>query len=339
LRQGSADISKYKHETLLFVSLRPKWHMSCQNGPILRPRGSADCFLPPFCYPIHVTEPSLLLLIPAYNEEDRIEPVLREYMRYFEQHYQGSFQLVVVLNGCRDNTLGKVQRVAADYPALRALDFPDPIGKGGALIEGLKLAPAADVVGYVDADGASPPRALHALVKLLDRADCVIGSRWLPDSVLPQAQPWFRRFASRCFHLIVEALLWMHIKDTQCPCKVIKRAAIEKIYPELHIANLAFDVNLLYALKHAGFTVVEVPTEWTDVAGSKVSASLFRSSLAMALSVLRLRLIHSPFEKWMAPLRPLEGWIFHKLRQAPPRPRAAVPEVPPGSQASNKPSS
>jgi len=270
---------------------------------------------------MRVVEPSLLLLIPAYNEERRIEPVLREYARYFQEQYHGTFRLVVVLNGCKDNTLGVVQHVAKEYPSISALDFPDPIGKGGALIEGLKLAPTADLVGYVDADGASPPHAFHSLVKLSDRADCVIGSRWLPGAVLHQAQPWMRRFASRCFHVVVETFLWMHIKDTQCPCKVMRRTAVEKIYPSLRIADLAFDVNLLYSLKHAGFSVLEVPTEWTDKIGSKVTSSLFRSSLTMFLSVVRIWLIYTPsLYKWLRPLRPLEGWIYGKLRQPQPRP-------------------
>lgn len=277
-----------------------------------------------------MTEPSLLLLIPAYNEEGRIKPVLREYAEYFRQQYHGNFKIVVVLNGCKDNTLGVVNGVAADFPFISALDFPEPIGKGGALIEGLKLAPAADLVGYVDADGASPPDAFHALVKLMDKADCVIGSRWLPGAVLHQAQPWFRQFASRCFHVVVEFFLRLHVKDTQCPCKVMRRAAVEKVHSSLRIADLAFDVNLLYALKHAGFSILEVPTEWTDKVGSKVSSSLFRSSLAMFLSVVRIRLIYSPFAKWLAPLRPLEGWIYHKLRQAPPRPR--TPEEKPSTE-------
>src|SRR5580765_4776566 len=233
-------------------------------------------------------DPSLLLLIPAYNEEARIEPVLREYGAYFRDQYSGKFLLVVVLNGCRDNTLGIVKKVAADFPFITALDFPDPIGKGGALIEGLKLAPHADLIGYVDADGASPPHAFHDLVKLLDGADCAIGSRWLPGAVLHQAQTRLRRLTSRCFHLIVEILFRMHIKDTQCPCKAIRRAAVEKIHSTLRIADLAFDVNLLVSLKRAGFKVVEVPTEWTDKVGSKVTASLFRSSLVMFLSVFRL---------------------------------------------------
>jgi glycosyltransferase involved in cell wall biosynthesis len=266
-----------------------------------------------------VTEPSLLLLIPAYNEEARIEPVLREFGAYFRDHYPGKFQLVIVLNGCRDNTRGVVERVAQEFPALSLLDFPAPIGKGGALIEGLKLASQAEVIGYVDADGAAPPHAFHALVKRLREADCIIGSRWLPGAVLHQAQPWLRRFTSRCFHVVVEGLFWMHIKDTQCPCKVMRRAAAEKIHSTLQIADLAFDVNLLVSLKRAGFSILEVPTEWTDKVGSKVSSALFRSSLTMFLSVVRVRLIYSPCYKWLGPLRPLEAWLYRKLRAPQPR--------------------
>jgi len=261
-----------------------------------------------------VTEPSLLLLIPAYNEEARIEPVLREFGRYFRENYQGDFHLVVVLNGCRDRTRDVVERVAQDFAAISLLDFPEPIGKGGALIEGLKLAFKAEVVGYVDADGASPPHAFHALVKRLGEADCIIGSRWLPGAVLHQAQPWVRRFTSRCFHVIVESLFWLHIKDTQCPCKVLHRAAVEKIHSSLQIADLAFDVNLLVSLHRAGFTIKEVPTEWTDMIGSKVTSSLFRASFTMFLSVVRVRLIYSPFYRWLGPLRPLEAWLYKTLR-------------------------
>ena len=264
---------------------------------------------------MRVPEPSLLILIPAYNEEARIEPVLREYANFYGQNYAGKFQIVVVLNGCRDNTLGVVQRVARDFLSVSWLDFPDPIGKGGALIEGLKLAVHADYIGYVDADGATGPAAFFKLIPFLKDADCVIGSRWLPDSVLLQKQPTFRRFISRCFHLIVETLFWLHVKDTQCPCKLMRREAVEKIHSHLRIADLAFDVNLLVALHQAGFKIREVPIEWMDMIGSKVTASLFRSSSAMFLSVVRVRLIYWPLiYKWLKPLRPLETWLYRKLR-------------------------
>jgi glycosyltransferase involved in cell wall biosynthesis len=264
-----------------------------------------------------VPDPSLLILIPAYNEESRIEPTLRSYVEYFAAQYAGHFRLVVVLNGCRDNTLGVVQRVAREVPNISYLDFKDPIGKGGALIEGLKLAAYGDYIGYVDADGATPPSSLLTLVRRMGEADCVIGSRWLPGAVLLQSQTRLRRFISRVFHSIVELMFWMHIADTQCPCKLMKRSAVEKIHDSLRIADLAFDVNLLVSLKRAGLTVLEVPIEWRDMVGSKVTSSLFRSALTMLLSVVRLRLIYSPVYKWLRPLRPLEAWVYTSLLHQP----------------------
>jgi glycosyltransferase involved in cell wall biosynthesis len=261
--------------------------------------------------------PSLLLLIPAYNEEHRIGPVLREYGAYFQQNYSGKFQLVVVLNGCRDNTLGVVQQVAQEYPFISALEFAAPIGKGGALIEGLRLAPLADLIGYVDADGATAPKAFHELVQRTDQADCVIGSRWLPGAVLHQSQSGRRQFASRVFHMIVQMFFRMNIKDTQCGAKVARRAAVEKIHLSLRITDMAFDINFLYVLKRAGFKILEVPTEWTDQMGSKVA--LGKTSLSMLLSVLRLRLVYSPFVGLRKPLRPLETWLYRKLGAPPPR--------------------
>ncbi len=276
-----------------------------------------------------MTEPSLLLLIPAYNEERRIEPVLRDYARYFKENYHGKFQLVVVLNGCTDDTIGVVRRVGAEYPSVSALEFPAPIGKGGALIEGLKLAPLADLIGYVDADGATPPRAFHDLAKHMAGVDCVIGSRWLPGAVLHVEQSGRRRFASRAFHLIVQALFWMNIRDTQCGAKVMRREAIEKVHSSLRIADMAFDINLLYSLHRAGYRILEVPTEWTDKIGSKVT--LFSTSLVMFLSAVRIWLIYSPrIYRWLRPLRPLEGWIYRKLRQ--PQPLPGPPRKSPKSQ-------
>jgi glycosyltransferase involved in cell wall biosynthesis len=261
--------------------------------------------------------PSLLLLIPAYNEERRIGPVLRSYAQYFPQHYQGKFQLVVLLNGCRDNTLGVVKAVAAEYPVVTWVDYAAPIGKGGALIEGLKLAPLADLIGYIDADGATEPPAFLDLVRHAPEADCIIGSRWLPGAVVHQLQSSERRFASRCFHLIVQVLFRMNIKDTQCGAKVIRREVVEKIHESLCIADMAFDINLLYLMKRHGFKVLEVPTVWTDKTGSKVA--LFRGSTTMLLSVIRIRWIYSPFKGLRPLFDPLEDWIYRKLR-APKKP-------------------
>jgi glycosyltransferase involved in cell wall biosynthesis len=256
--------------------------------------------------------------MPAYNEERRMEPVLRDFAAYFSKNYPGKFQIVVVLNGCTDDTLGVVRRVAADFADVGYLEFPEPIGKGGALIEGLKLAPRADLIGYVDADGATAPAAFHHLIDLAGKADCVIASRWIPGAVLHQAQNTKRQFASRIFHAMVQGLFWMNIKDTQCGAKIMRREAVEAIHPALRIADMAFDINLLFALKRGGFSILETPTEWTDKIGSKVA--LGKTSLTMALSIFRLRLVYSPLYAWLRPLRPLETWLYKKLSAPPPRP-------------------
>jgi hypothetical protein len=86
----------------------------------------------------------------------------------------------------------------------------------------------------------------------------------------------------------------------------------------LRIADMAFDINLLFALKRGGFSILETPTEWTDKIGSKVA--LGKTSLTMALSIFRLRLVYSPLYAWLRPLRPLETWLYKKLSAPPPRP-------------------
>jgi hypothetical protein len=99
----------------------------------------------------------------------------------------------------------------------------------------------------------------------------------------------------------------------------MRREAVEKVHSSLRIADMAFDINLLYSLHRAGYRILEVPTEWTDMIGTKVT--LFGTSLVMFLSVVRIWLIYSPrVYKWLRPLRPLEGWIYRKLRAPQPRP-------------------
>jgi glycosyltransferase involved in cell wall biosynthesis len=261
--------------------------------------------------------PSVLLLIPACNEQTRIGPALRRYAACFQEHYDGEFSIVVVVNGSTDDTLGVVQGVAGEFTGVQWIVIPERVGKGGALMEGLKLASQADVIGYADADGATTPESLLRLAVLCRDHDCVVGSRRVPGSVIHQLQPSHRQFASKVFHLIVETLFRMGIHDTQCGAKFLRREAVLKIHDQLQLADMAFDVNLLYAVKRAGLTLVEAPVDWTDHLGSTVS--YFRTSLVMFLSVVRLRLFHSPFYRWLGPLRPLEAWVYRALRNPPPR--------------------
>ena len=112
--------------------------------------------------------------------------------------------------------------------------------------------------------------------------------------------------------MYVELLFGMRIADTQCGAKVMRREVVTAIHDRLCIADVSFDINLLYSIKQAGFTIREVPTIWRDQIGSKIH--LNRGSFGILLSVLRLRLVYSPFYRLLRPVRPLEGWIYKKLR-------------------------
>jgi hypothetical protein len=140
------------------------------------------------------------------------------------------------------------------------------------------------------------------------------------------------------FHAFVEGFFWMGIQDTQCGAKVMRRAAVEGVQRQLRLADLAFDVNLLYSLRRAGFSIREMPTVWTDQSGSKVAFN-FRTSLNMLLSLVRLRLLYSPIYPWLRPLRPLEAWLYRSLNAPPPltQEQAQVVEPPPLNRPSELP--
>lgn len=251
----------------------------------------------------------LSLIIPAYNEEKRIKKTLVDYATYFNRSYGANYEILVILNGCLDDTLAVVKEIAKDFDSIKYANYPHAIGKGGAIIEGFKLA-QGELVGYVDADGATPPRAFNDLVENIDRYDCIFGSRWLPGAKVLK-QPLKRRVASRVFNFLVNTCFPLHCKDTQCGAKLIRKRALNSIHDYLTITDMAFDVNLLYALKMKGYTMKELPTEWSDKLGSKVK--ILKTSLRMFLSIMRLRLIYSPFALPLTRVfRPLVKYVYKR---------------------------
>ncbi|MCS6771375.1 MAG: glycosyltransferase family 2 protein [Kiritimatiellae bacterium] len=240
----------------------------------------------------------LSIVIPAYNEEQRLPPTLRAYLEYFEPRYGNEFELIVVVNGSRDGTERVVREQMPMHPALRVIVEPRAIGKGGAIILGFREA-KGDRVGFVDADGATPPEAFDDLVQHLDDAGAIIASRWFKESRVYPPQPLRRRIASRVFNFLVRLLFRVPIRDTQCGAKVLSRQALEAVLPELGITRWAFDVDLVFKLRRAGFRIIERPTVWHDIGGSQLKIG--RASLEMFVAIVRLRLLYSPL-RWVVTL-------------------------------------
>jgi glycosyltransferase involved in cell wall biosynthesis len=233
----------------------------------------------------------LSIVVPAYNEEKRIGPMLDAYLPFFTARYGADFECMVVINGSRDGTEGVVRAYQSQFPALRVIVDPNKLGKGGSLIKGFHAA-RGDIVGFCDADGATPPEAWQALVEDLPGADCVIASRWRRGSVVSPRQSLLRRLTSRIFNLTTRLLFGLRLTDTQCGAKVMRREALLKALPSLGVTQWAFDVDLLLQLKRTGGLIREIPTTWHDVEGSKVE--IVRTSAEMFAALVRLRLLHSP---------------------------------------------
>jgi len=234
----------------------------------------------------------LSIVVPAHNEEARIGRMLDAYLPYFSQRYGRDVELIVVVNGTTDHTEQVVAGYQARFPMLRLVVEPAKVGKGGALILGFKAA-AGDWVGFVDADGATPPEAFDDLVTHIGDAGAIIASRWCRGAQVSPRQPLARRIASRCFNWLTRVLFDLRITDTQCGAKLMRRDVLLDVLPRLGITRWAFDVDLLFQFRRAGYRVTEVPTVWHDVAGSKLAVG--RASFEMLLALVRLRLIYSPF--------------------------------------------
>src|SRR5579872_1190238 len=216
----------------------------------------------------------LSIVIPAYNEENRIERTLRAYHQFFTTMHM-PFELVIVLNGCKDNTLGVVERIRNDLAAnnIIIIDLVQA-GKGLAIKAGFAdaLTRDNDLIGFVDADMATKADAFYDLIVNLDGSDGIIASRYMPGAQISPPRPAYKRYGSK---IVYEPLVWLLFGltyyDLQCGAKVFKRKVIEKITPELTVTQWAFDAELLYLCKKAGFIVKEIPTVWEDQADSKLT--------------------------------------------------------------------
>ena len=237
----------------------------------------------------------LSIIVPAHNEEHRIGRMLDAYLPFFVDRYGSDVEFIVVINGSTDDTERVVNGYTERYPQLTTIMEPDRIGKGGALMLGFKEA-SGELVGFSDADGSTPPEAFHDLIDSIGDADTIIASRWCKGAQVSPKQPLARRIASRAFNMLTRMLFGLHLTDTQCGAKLLNRDAMQEVLPDLGITRWAFDVDLLFQLKRAGRKIIEIPTTWCDIAGSKVKVA--QTSFDMALALTRLRLVYSPF-RWV----------------------------------------
>jgi glycosyltransferase involved in cell wall biosynthesis len=231
----------------------------------------------------------LSIVIPAYNEEKRISETLEKYLCFY--NHNDSAEFIIVLNGCQDNTLGIVSSFKKKYPAKIQIIEIKEAGKGRAVRKGFQMA-NGELIGFVDADGATDPDEFGKLVKNINGFDGAIASRWKRGSEVINRN-FFRKIVSLCFVLLVRLIVWLPFLDTQCGAKVFKKEVIDTILQKLKVNDMAFDVEVLYQCKIFNFKIKEVPSRWVDKDSSGFLGSPFKvlsSGIRMLITLINIRL-------------------------------------------------
>jgi glycosyltransferase involved in cell wall biosynthesis len=223
------------------------------------------------------------IVIPAYNEEKRIGRAITDLTRYLKGK---SYEIIVVSDGCIDNTVKIVSGMAKKNSKIKLVTPRQRLGKGKAIITGLKKC-RGEFVGFMDADEPITPDEYMKLFDFLDRYDCVIASRRTANSVIAVSQPLKRRIASKSFNSITNLFFRLGIRDTQCGAKVFRSKSLRNIIGDMRLSGFEFDVELLWRLKKAKCSIFEAPVKWKHGEYSKVSLKI---APKMFFGILRLRL-------------------------------------------------
>ncbi|MEP6754798.1 MAG: dolichyl-phosphate beta-glucosyltransferase [Chthonomonadales bacterium] len=230
--------------------------------------------------------PHLSIVVPAYNEIDRIGGSLKRMMEYFDaQSY--AYEILVIDDGSTDGTLDLVKSLAGDHEQVSAFHYDGNRGKGYAVRYGI-LRSKGKFILFSDADLATPIEEVeHLFEGIKSGCDVAIGSRDVVGSKLEKRQSVIRELGGKVFNKLVQKLAVPGIHDTQCGFKLFTHHAAYNIFSCCQVDNFSFDVEALYLSRQFNFSIAEIPVRWHHVEGSKVR--VVRDSVRMLRTLYKIR--------------------------------------------------
>lgn len=229
----------------------------------------------------------LSVVVPAYNEELRIQRTLERLAEYYDaQEYD--YDVAIISDGSTDRTNVIVEEFAASHPKFTLVKSEPNQGKGSVVRLGM-LRASGDYVLFCDADLATPQEETEKLLpRVMQGTDIAIGSRPLRESSLEVRQPWIREMLGRTFNGVVQMLAIRGIADTQCGFKIFSQVAAQDVFKRCKLNGFSFDLEALMVARDLGYTIEEIPIRWMHQEGSKVR--VLRDGTRMVLDLVKLRL-------------------------------------------------
>lgn len=235
----------------------------------------------------------LSIIIPAYNEAQRIEHTLRLVLSYLAaQDYDA--EVIVVDDGSTDDTREVALHCAVGTRVpVRVMRLPENRGKGAAVRAGMLYVAKGDYRMFYDADGSTPIDALERVWPCFHRgADVVIGSRALPQAEIVERQAWYREGMGKLNNVLLRVLGLTRFRDTQCGFKVFSAEAAQEVFTRLRCDGFSFDAEALYIAGQQFLKIEEIPVRWSNSAASSLhpvrdSMRMLRDAFGIRMRALR----------------------------------------------------
>jgi glycosyltransferase involved in cell wall biosynthesis len=234
-------------------------------------------------------KPEVSIVIPAYNESERIVAPLNTVLEFISSSGQNA-EVIVVDDGSSDDTATIAERAFAAMPNIptNLIRYEKNRGKGFAVKTGL-LAANADIALFSDADLSTPIEEMSKLVDPIANGECDVafGSRALDRTLIGTHQPWRREQGGRVMNFIIRTMSGLPFADTQCGFKAFNLTKFRPLLDVMKIDRFGFDVEFLFVADHHHLRLKEIPVRWNDVEGSKVS--VFRDTRRMISELNQIR--------------------------------------------------
>lgn len=218
------------------------------------------------------------LIIPAYNEEKKIEEDIRKAFAFFKQRKING-EIIVSTDGVTDNTNNIVKGLIKEFPKLYLIARKEKIGKGSAIKLGVRKATGKYIM-FADAGLCIPFKYIDpGIEKLKEGYDLALGNRGDKKTIIKIKQPYYRKVGSNAFGFLVKHLLGVpsHIRDTQCGFKIYKHNIAKILFNDLNTPGMMFDLEHILQAKKYGFKIATFPVEWSNDPDTKfnpISGSL-----------------------------------------------------------------
>jgi dolichyl-phosphate beta-glucosyltransferase len=229
----------------------------------------------------------LSIIVPAYNEEKKIESTLKEISGYINKRAYNC-EIIVVDDGSDDNTFERAKGLASLFNNFKILKNPSNMGKGYSVRRAM-LEAGGEYALFMDADNSTSIYEVDKFLPYLKEGyDVVIASRRLKDSIVPEPQPLLRAKMGQFFIFLSKVILGLNISDFNCGFKAYNVRSTRFVFELQKIYDWSFDVELLFLITKYGLKLKEVPVYWVHKSGSKVKP--VKDAIKSFMSLLKIKL-------------------------------------------------